>query len=115
MRHSKAHRKFNRVRKVRSGLLKSLAVSLIKEGKIKTTEAKAKEIRPYVEKMVTIGKKGTIASKKDLVSQVGSAGAMKLVKEISPKYADRKGGYLRITKLPRRLSDGSLMAVVEFV
>ncbi len=115
MNHSKSTRKFGRERKVREGLMKSLAVSLIEKGKIKTTDAKARSLRPMVEKMVTLGKKETLASRRNLISQVGSASATKLVKEISPKYKSRAGGYTRITKLQARLSDGSLMAVIEFV
>ena len=95
--------------------MKSLALSLILKGKIKTTQAKAKEIRPYVEKMITVGKSQTLSSRRNLVSQIGSMAAEKLSKEISPKYSSRSGGYTRITKLPARLSDGSLMAVIEFV
>lgn len=115
MNHHKANRKFGRVKKVRDGLMKSLALSLILKGKIKTTDAKARELRPFVEKMVSSGKLGTIAAKRLLVSRVGSIGANKIFKDISPKYADRKGGYTRITKLPQRVSDGSFMAVIEFV
>jgi large subunit ribosomal protein L17 len=115
MRHHNANRKFGRVRKVRNGLLKSLALSLITDGRMMTTEAKAKEIRPVVEKMVSLGLKNTLASRRIVVSQIGEAGAKKLIKDISPKYSDRKGGFTRITKLPQRLSDGAKMAVIEFV
>lgn len=115
MNHSKKTRKFGRERKVRNGLMKSLALSLVLTGKIKTTEAKAKSLRPFVEKMVTVGKAGTLASHRNLVSQIGSIGAKKISKEISPKYAERNGGYTRITKLPARVSDGALTAVIEFV
>jgi large subunit ribosomal protein L17 len=115
MNHSKAGRKFGRVKKVRDGLLKSLARSLVLDEKIKTTDAKAREIRPIVEKMVTLGKKGTLASRRELVSRVGVEGADKIVKTLAPKYAKRAGGYTRMTKLQARLSDGSLMAIVEFV
>ncbi len=115
MNHSKLGRKFGRVKKVRDGLIKSLARSLIVNEKIKTTDAKAREIRPIVEKMVTLGKKGTLASRRELVARVGSEGADKVMKVLAPKYAGRSGGYTRITKLPARLSDGSLMAIVEFV
>lgn len=115
MNHHKATRKFGRVKKVRVGLIKSLARSLVVNEKIKTTDAKAREIRPIVEKMVTLGKKGTLASRRELVAKVGADGADKIAKVLAPKYADRKGGYTRITKLPARLSDGSLMAIVEFV
>lgn len=115
MRHSKAKRKFGRVRKVRGALLKSLAVSLVEKGKIKTTEAKAKELRPFIEKLITLGKDESLAKRREIVSRVGVPSGNKIVKNISPKYKDRNGGYTRITKLPARLSDGSLMAVIEFV
>ena len=95
--------------------MKSLALSLITKGKIKTTEAKAKELRPFVEKMVTVGKKETLAARRDLIAQIGTVGATKIAKDLAPKYKNRAGGYTRITKLPARLSDGALMAVVEFV
>ena len=113
--HHKAKRTFGRERKVRTALMKSLALSLILKGKIKTTDAKARELRPTFEKMVTQGMLGTVAAQRALVAKVGSVGAKKLVSEISPKYKDRKGGYTRITKLPARLSDNSLMAIIELV
>ncbi len=115
MNHHKATRKFGRVKKVRDGLMKSLALSLVVNGKIKTTDAKARELRPMVEKMITIGRLGTVASRRNLVSKLGTIGAEKIVKDISPQYIGRAGGYTRITKLPARLSDGSLMAVIELV
>ncbi len=115
MNHSKANRKFGRVTKVRNGLMKSLALALVLEGKIKTTDAKARELRPMVEKLITTGRLGTVAARRNLVAQIGTIGATKIVKEVSPKYMDRKGGYTRITKLPARVSDGSLMAIVELV
>ncbi len=115
MRHHNVIRKFGRVRKVRNGLMKSLALALVVNGKIKTTDAKARELRPMIEKMVTQGRTGTVASRRALVSKIGTIGATKIVKEIAPKYVGRAGGYTRITKLPARLSDGSLMAIVEFV
>lgn len=95
--------------------MKSLALALVVNGKIKTTDAKARELRPMIEKMVTQGRTGTVASRRALVSKIGTIGATKIVKEIAPKYVGRAGGYTRITKLPARLSDGSLMAIVEFV
>ncbi len=115
MKHHNANRKFGRVRKVRRGLIKSLALSLVKNGKIMTTEAKAKEIRPYVEKLVSLGRNPGVASRRMLSSKIGTDGATKILKDLSPKYADRLGGYTRITKLPQRLSDGAPMAVIEFV
>lgn len=115
MNHHKANRKFGREKNVRNGLMKSLALSLVVNGKIKTTEPKARELRPFVEKMITEGRAGTLASKRSLTAKIGVVGAEKIVKDISPKYKTRAGGYTRITKLPARLSDGSLMAVIEFV
>ncbi len=115
MNHHKATRKFGREKKVRDGLMKSLALALVLEGKIKTTDAKARELRPMVEKLITTGRLGTVASRRQLVSRVGSIGANKIVKDVAPKYVDRKGGYTRITKLPARLSDGSLQAIIELV
>jgi large subunit ribosomal protein L17 len=115
MNHHKAKRKFGRDKKVRDEMMKSLALSLVVNGKIKTTDAKARELRPMVEKMITQGRLGTLASRRALISKIGSIGASKIAKDISPKYLNRAGGYTRITKLPARLSDGGLMAVIEFV
>ena len=116
MRHHNANRKFGRVTKVRKGLMRSLAVALVEKGKIKTTEAKAKELRPYVEKMVTAGKKNTLAARRNIIEKVGSEKVAKLVIEnLSPKYMEVKGGYTRITKLGRRLKDASPMAYIEFI
>ncbi|MHB1316404.1 MAG: 50S ribosomal protein L17 [Minisyncoccota bacterium] len=115
MNHHKSNRKFGRVTKVRNALMKSLARSLVLEEKIKTTDAKARELRPYAEKMITQGKLGTLASRRLLVAKIGPDGAEKLVKDISPRYSTRAGGYTRITKLPRRSGDGSLMAYIELV
>ncbi len=115
MNHHKGTRKFGRVKKVREGLMKSLALALVLEGKIKTTDAKARELRPMVEKLITTGRSNTVASKRLLVSRIGKIGADKISKDISPKYASRAGGYTRITKLPARLSDGSLQAIIELV
>ncbi len=115
MNHHKSNRKFGRVKKVRNGLMKSLALALVMEEKIKTTEPKAKELRPYVEKLVTQGLKGTLAGKRAIIAKIGVKGSDKVMKELSPRYTTRKGGYTRITKLPQRLSDGSPMAVIEFV
>jgi large subunit ribosomal protein L17 len=114
MRHHDKNRKFGRVRKTRKALLSSLAVSLVTKNKIKTTEAKAKELRPFVEKLVTVGKSKTLQSQRDIVSKIGKM-ASKKVLDLSEKFKERKGGYTRITKIPRRISDGSPMAYIEFV
>lgn len=116
MRHHNTNRKFGRVRKVRKGLMRSLVVALVEKGKIKTTEPKAKSLRPIVEKLVTRGKKNTLAARRVIIDQTGSAAVAKnIVEKISPKYMDRKGGYTRIVKLGRRLKDASPMAYIEFV
>lgn len=115
MNHHKSIRKFGREKKVRDGLMKSLALGLILENKIKTTDAKARSLRPFVEKLVTQGRLGTVSARRDLISKIGVIGAKKIVTDISPRYTKRAGGYTRITKLPRRISDGSLMSVIEFV
>jgi large subunit ribosomal protein L17 len=116
MRHHNANRKFGREKDQRNALMKSLALSLVEREKIKTTEAKAKELRPYVEKMITKGKIGTIASRRLLTSRLGSeSGAKKICDTLSPNYTERAGGYLRITKLPSRANDAAKMAQIEFV
>lgn len=115
MNHHKKTRKFGRVKKVRDALLKSLVLSLVLKEKIKTTDAKARELRPVVEKMVTQGRLGTVASRRSLVAKIGTIGAEKIIRNLAPRYSKRMGGYTRITKLPARLSDGSLMAIIEFV
>lgn len=100
----------------RRALLRSLSCSLIREGKIQTTEAKAKEVRPFVEKMVTTAKTDTVAKRRFILSKLqNKTQAAKLFKEVAPKYVDRTGGYTRIIKLPIRKSDASKMALIEFV
>ena len=91
--------------------MRELAVALTHREKIVTTEAKAKELRPFIEKLVTAGKEKTLASQRLLVSKVGAVSAKKLVTVLGPKYKDRKGGYTRITKLGKRKSDRSPIAV----
>jgi large subunit ribosomal protein L17 len=116
MRHHDNIRKFGREKGQRDALLKSLALSLVMNKKIKTTEAKAKELRPFVEKLVTKAKVKTLASRRILTSRIGAgAGVKELFDNLAPKYDKRSGGYTRIIKLPRRVSDGSAMAVIEFV
>jgi len=99
----------------RKALLRSLAYSLVLKEKIKTTEPKAKELRPFVEKLITFGKKGTLASRRVLDTRVGRIAGKKIALTLSPKYKTTKGGYTRITKLVRRSTDGAPMAIIEFV
>lgn len=115
MRHHNANRKFGREKSQRVALLRSLAYALVLKGKIKTTEPKAKELRPFIEKLVTLGKKQTLASRRILVSRVGESAAKKIAGTLSATYKERAGGYTRITKMTPRITDGSAMAIIEFV
>lgn len=117
MLHAKKARKFGRVKSVREALLKSLAVSLIKHGKISTTEAKAKELRKFIEPLVTIARKGGVAASRLVASRLTNniLETKKLVSEIAPKYKDVAGGYTRIIKIKTRLKDSAKRAVIEFV
>ncbi len=116
MRHHNKNRKFGRKRDVRRALLRSLALSLIQKEKIITTEAKARELRPFIEKLVTRGKIKSLASERLLIARLGSvAGSYKLIKNIAPRFQNRGGGYTRIIKLSRRGGDRSKMAMIEFV
>jgi large subunit ribosomal protein L17 len=116
MRHHNSVRKFGRERNQRNALMKSLASSLILREKITTSQAKAKELRPMIEKLITKGKNPTVATRRLIQSQLGGASqTKKLLEVLSPKYKDRKGGYTRIVALPTRLGDGSKRAHIEFV
>ncbi len=115
MRHHNKNRKFGRPTDQRRALLKSLARSLVLRGKIMTTEARAKEIRPMVEKLITKGKDATLANRRALIVALGDAPTAKKLIETAGQYTDRKGGYLRIVKMGARKSDSSPMAHIEFV
>ena len=108
-------RKFGRVRKVRTALIKSLATALIEHGRITTTVAKAKTLSSDVSKMITAAKKQTLASQRQLASKLGTKAVSKLMKDVAPQYKDRAGGYTRVIRLPRRNSDGAEMAIIELV
>ena len=116
MRHQKVGRKFGREKGQRRAFFKSLAVALVMHGKIKTTLQRAKELRPYAERLVTYAK---IADKSLALRRVGAvlpkAASKKLVSIIAPKYVERKGGYTRVTKLGRRRGDAAHMAYIEFI
>ncbi len=115
MRHHNVNRKFGRVRKQRKALLNSLARSLVLHQKIETTEPKAKELRPFVEKLVTNAKKGSVAVRRRIAAVIGKVATKTLVDSLSKKYQSRKGGYTRVVKTGRRKSDGSPKAIIEFV
>jgi len=113
--HGQKTKQLGREMNVRNALLKTLSVSLIRDLKIQTTETKAKVLKPIVEKLVTKAKAGDISSKRLISAKVGAAMTKKLVEVIAPKFKDRNGGYLRITKLNDRKSDAARMAQIEFV
>lgn len=115
MRHSQKTKTLGREKNVRNALLKTLAVSLIRDGKIKTTMVKAKVIKPIVERLVTHAKSGTVSARRVLNAKVGVTSAKILLTNIGPKYKNRQGGYLRITKLDDRKGDGAKLAQIEFV
>ncbi len=117
MRHHNNVRKFGRNKNQRHALMKGLMLAIIAHGKIETTEAKAKELRPFIEKMITKANIGTLASRRIVISRLYSltSEANKLINDIAPKYKGRSGGYTRITKLPRRQGDASKMAIIEFI
>ena len=117
MRHHNTKRKFGRDKNQKRALLSSLALNLIIREKIKTTEPKAKELRPFIEKLVTKAKKGDMATRRFVISKLSnrSKEVKKLFDVIVPRYTDRKGGYTRVLKLGVRKSDGSKMAQIEFI
>lgn len=116
MRHRVAHRKLGRTTEHRLALLRNLAASLISHERIRTTEAKAKELRPFVERLVTLGKRDSLhARRRALAILPRKDSVKKLFGEISPRFAERPGGYTRILKLGPRQGDGALMAFIEFV
>lgn len=117
MRHGNNVRKFGREKTQRKALLNSLALNLIVREKITTTEPKAKELRPFIEKLITSAKKGDLATRRTITAKLASKGrgAKKLFDVIAPKYKDKNGGYTRVMKLGARKSDGAKMAVIEFV
>ncbi len=113
--HSQKTKQLGRERNGRNALLKTLAVSLIRDGKIKITETKAKVLRPIVEKLVTKAKTGTVSARRFLAAKVGAVSAKILVDTLAVKYADRHGGYLRLSKFNDRKDDGAKMVLIEFV
>ena len=115
MLHGNKKKQLSRERNQRNALIKTLAVSLIKNEKITTTEVKAKVLKPIVEKLITKGKAADLNARRLIARNIGMPSADKVVKVLSPKYKDRNGGYLRVIKVKARLSDGSRMAQIEFV
>ena len=116
MRHRVSKIKLGRRGAHRDAMLANMVCSLIKERRIKTTISKAKAARSLAEKMVTLGKKGTLADRRKAIAKLRSPDHVKvLFDDIAPGFADRAGGYTRITKLGRRMSDASEMVILEWV
>jgi large subunit ribosomal protein L17 len=116
MRHGKVHRKLGRTAEHRKAMFANMAAALIKHEQIVTTLPKAKELRPVVEKMVTLGKRGDLHARRQAISQIRDIGMVKkLFDVLGPRYKDRKGGYTRIMKAGFRYGDSAPVAVIEFV
>ncbi len=116
MRHGKVYRKLGRHSSHRMSMFANMAASLIKHEQIITTLPKAKELRPIVEKLITIGKKGDLAARRQAISELRD---IKMVKKLfdvlAPRYKDRAGGYTRVLKAGFRKGDNAAVAVIEFV
>ena len=116
MRHAKAGKKLGRDSAHRKALYANLACSLIEHGRIKTTVAKAKAVKPFVEQMITLGKRGDLHARRTAVSELRSQDVVKqLFDEVAPRFADRPGGYTRIVKIGARYGDAAEMAYLELV
>lgn len=116
MRHSKRTLKLGRTSQHRDSMLACMACSLIQHGRVTTTLAKAKALRPLAEKMVTLGKKATLHHRRLAVAKLGQEKAVKkLFSDVAPRFKERSGGYTRILKLGLRPSDAAAMALIEWV
>ena len=116
MRHRVGHRKLQRTSSHRTALFRNMAAALIKHEQITTTTAKAKELRPYVEKLVTLAKKGGLSNRRLAHSRLlDDAQLVKLFDVIAPRYDAREGGYCRIVKAGIRMSDAAPISIIEFV
>ncbi|MDD2548395.1 MAG: 50S ribosomal protein L17 [Candidatus Pacebacteria bacterium] len=115
MKKLKKGRKFKREKDQRKALLIALASALILSERIKTTEAKAKELSPFIEKKITRARKGDLLARRLLLKDFSPDIVKKLISDIAPKYKERQGGYTRVVKLGQRKSDGARMAIIELV
>ncbi len=116
MRHGNQGRRFNRTVEHRKAMFANLAAALIKHEQIVTTLPKAKDLRPVVEKLITLGKKGSLHARRQAISQIRDVDqTKKLFEVLAKRYKDRKGGYLRIMKAGFRMGDNAPVAVIEFV
>ncbi len=116
MRHGNSGRKLNRTASHRKAMFANMAIALIKHEQIVTTLPKAKELRPYVEKLITLGKRGDLhARRKAYAALPDKVWAAKLFDVLGPRYQERQGGYIRVLKAGFRHGDSAPMAVIEFV
>jgi large subunit ribosomal protein L17 len=116
MRHGKSGRKLSRTSSHRKAMFANMSASLITHEQIVTTLPKAKELRPIVEKLITLGKRGDLHARRMVIAQIRDEGAAKrLFETVAPRYSERNGGYLRIMKAGFRHGDNAAMAVIEFV
>ena len=116
MRHGKVHRKLNRTAEHRRAMFANMCAALIKHEQIVTTLPKAKDLRPVVEKLITLGKRGDMHARRLAMSQIRDAAIVKkLFETIGPRYKARQGGYTRVLKAGFRYGDNAPMAVIEFV
>lgn len=116
MRHGKAHRKFNRTAEHRKAMFENMAASLIKHEQIVTTLPKAKDLRPIVEKLVTLGKRGDLHARRQAIATLqDEAIVRKLFDVLAARYKDRQGGYTRVLKAGFRHGDSAPIGVIEFV
>ena len=116
MRHKKRGRKLGRKRSNRKALLMNLACQLIIHKKIKTTDPKAKELRSFIEPLITLAKKNSLHSRRLVIKKIPQKGVVRLLfEEIAPQFLDRPGGYTRITKLGLRDNDRAPVSIIEFV
>src|SRR5215510_8436823 len=116
MRHANRGRKLNRTHEHRSAMFANMAAALIKHEQISTTLPKAKDLRPIVEKLITLAKKGGLHARRQAISQVGDEEQVKkLFGVLADRYRDRNGGYTRVLKAGFRYGDSAPMAVIEFV
>jgi large subunit ribosomal protein L17 len=116
MRHRKDHRKLNRSVSHRSAMLRNMVTSLLDHEEIRTTDAKAKEVRRVAERMITLGKRGTLAARRQALRTIRSKDvAAKVFDVLADRYHDRAGGYTRILKLGRRPGDGAPVSLIQLV
>jgi large subunit ribosomal protein L17 len=116
MRHRMSHRGFSRTSAHRKAMFENLAASLIKHEQIRTTLPKAKDLRPIAERLITLGKRGGLHARRQVIARLGDAKlAEKLLTTLSERYADRHGGYTRIVKAGFRYGDNAAMAIIELM